>query len=162
MRKLLNVSLVLLLGLIACKSTKSQQSKLVEQKGLLKIEISKNHALGETVNIQVLNTSSENLVLYGPTKPKIQKNEQNKWRTIRILDCPCDAPCNAPPEKIDFPINKKISLRWDQKESYCGKRDEAGIRETISVDAGAGEYRLVTSYKHGTEKKVVYNEFTIN
>ncbi len=102
------------------------------------------------------------MVLYSPSKPKIQKKEQNNWRTIRILNCPCDAPCNAPPAKIDFPEGRKITFKWDQKESYCGKRDKSGIRETIIKEVSKGTYRLVTTYKIDNKKNITYNEFIIN
>jgi len=162
MKKHFIVSVAFLLSLTTCKTLSSQKDPIEKNENQLQVTIAQNYSKGDTINIELTNLSGKTLLLYSPSKPKIEKLEQDNWKTIKILNCPCDAPCNAPPDKIELAVNKKTSWHWDQKESYCGKRDKAGIRETIKKEAEKGKYRLVTTYQIGGQIKVLYNEFNIN
>ncbi len=162
MRKLLSISLVVFVCISSCNSTKSLKGQEVAKNNFLKVKVAKSYPLGETISFEIVNISQENLEVYSPTKPSIQKMEENGWRTVRILNCPCDAPCKAPPEKMNLIAGNTIKLRWNQKETYCGKRNDAGIRETISKNPGKGKYRLEIIYMVNNKSDKVYNEFSIN
>lgn len=161
MKKTLFFVLLLIISLSSCKSTEIQTKNISKNNKFLKINIKKSYLLEEIIKIKITNISGEKIVLYYPTKTRIQKKINSSWKNVRILNCPCDAPCDAPPEKIDFPNGKKINLSWNQKESFCGKMTDAGIRETISKNVDKGIYRLVIVYKRINVKKEIYNEFTI-
>jgi hypothetical protein len=139
MRKLLSISLLIFVSISSCNSTKSLKGQIAVQNDFLKVNVAKTYQLGENILFELTNISTEKLIVYSPTKPILQKMEENGWRNIRILNCPCDAPCQAPPEKMNLAKGKTIKIKWNQKESYCGKKTDAGIRETISKSPGKGK-----------------------
>jgi len=152
--------MLLALGFNSCK-TKNIKTSIINKTEFIEIGIKKRFSLNETVKIKITNISGKNLVLYEPTKTNIEKKTNDKWKKLRILYCPCDAPCNAPPEKLDLPNGKEINLSWNQKESYCGKITDSGIRETVRKEVNKGAYRLVVMYKLNNERNTIYKEFTI-
>lgn len=153
----------LIMALISCKTKEPIKNRALQQTSYLKFDIKKEYLLGAQMNFTITNVSCSEVILYSPTIPIIQKLEDGgKWRTVRIRLCPCDAPCNAPPEKMTLLPNKNVKLKWNQHESYCGKRDEAGIRETIRKQVKKGIYRLAVRITVENKKEMIYNEFNIN
>ena len=163
MKKTLFYMTLLILSFSSCKSKDIKNNDNLSKNDQIQIEIKANYSLGENISIKITNISQNKIILYNPTKKNIQKKVDGIWKNLRILPCPCDAPCKAPPEKIDFPSNQDINLRWNQKESYCGKKiADAKIRETIYKNVDKGIYRYTVVYQTNNQKKTIYKEFKIN
>lgn len=153
---------LLSLGIIACKTSKIDNENKTEKNAHLQVNLKKQYALAEKINIKIKNISGNQLVLYNPTKKNFQKKTEQGWTNLRILHCPCDAPCKAPPERMNVANQKELELSWNQKESFCGKMTDVGIRETIYKKVEKGTYRFAITYKDGKENNTVYKEFKIN
>ncbi|MBN2756243.1 MAG: hypothetical protein JXR51_03625 [Bacteroidales bacterium] len=156
MYKLIIFLIISAITLNSCTSVKQNKNSKY-----LDVDIKKTYSIGEAIKIRVKNISDENIIIYSPTKPNLQQKENKIWKNLRILNCPCDAPCMAPPEKIELTVNNEITLTWDQKESFCGKIADAGIRETIYKKAEKGSYRIIINYKIYNENMNVTKEFII-
>ena len=157
MRKTIIYLIFFSLSFTACKS-----KNIKSNNDSIKIEIKNSYKIGETINVTIINTSKGSLTLYNPTKLNFQKKNEGKWKHLRILPCPCDAPCQAPPEKLEMPSKKAQKLTWQQKESYCGTKKVANnVRETIYKQVEKGTYRFVVKYKQNEKEETIYKEFNI-
>jgi hypothetical protein len=117
---------------------------------------------GETISITIKNTTLESLYLYQPRKLHIEKFNNGTWERLRILQCPCGAPCAKQPEKVQI-LNQKTYVRtWDKYESWCGEKNEYGIPETLKEKAENGRYRLRVLYGiDSKQKETIYKEFEL-
>ena len=93
--------LVLLLIFAGCKSSKKAASNQESEKAEIEISVSDIN-----VSFQVKNNLNEPLYILTPRKLVIHKFENDEWRKLKILICPCDAPCNAPEEKVAIAANE--------------------------------------------------------
>jgi len=142
----------------------SQTSSNDSTEGFIQLNLNETFKVGETVRIEIMNISDMPLTLFNPTETYIEILEGTQWRRLKILNCPCDAPCNAPPEEIDLLPLKSIQLKWDQEERWCGKKmEQTNIRQTLMKEAIAGLYRIRIHFKlkQDHEQKRVYKEFSI-
>jgi len=158
MRKIVIYLVLLGIGFSGCKS-----KNIKNKNDIIKIEVNDRYKIGETINIKIINISKAALTLYNPTELNFQRKTEGKWKHLRILPCPCDAPCQAPPEKLEMPSKKAQKLTWQQKESYCGTKKVANnVRETIYKQVEKGTYRFVVKYKQNEKEETIYKEFIIN
>jgi hypothetical protein len=149
--------LVLLILITGCKSSQ----KSAERKENTKVDI--GISISEiSINFNIKNVTSEPLNILNPRKLTIQKFEGEAWQNLKILICPCDAPCNAPKEKEQLLPNVSYPIAWNKKESWCGSRTEHGIRETVESVATKGKYRITFSFEKNGESFDVVKEFEIN
>jgi hypothetical protein len=162
MRRILFYLLLLTFSLFACKSKDIQSNLNLEKRNYLRIDRKFNNNLGVGIDFKITNISNDKLVLYYPTRKHIQKKVEGKWINMKILDCPCDAPCKAPPDKMELESGEFITLNWNQKQSYCGTKKIAKfVRETIYINVEKGLFRLVVAYKVNNLEKKIYSEFKI-
>lgn len=130
----------------------------------VEIAINKDQAInvGESIEIVFENTHSNSIIVYYPKKLNIEKLEDANWRKLKILECPCDAPCQASAEKVMLKSGEQIKLSWNLKESWCGPRSSAQIRETIFRLVSEGRYRIIFNVKSldGIESSIC-KEFNI-
>lgn len=152
--------LILLGSLFSCASAKIyDQSEDIN----LKIEI-KHHRIenGENIIFTIKNISSKALVIIKPTIIHIEKLQEGIWKKIRILYCPCDAPCQAPDDEDILSPQNQIESSWDQMESWCGENTDGKIRNSIYEYVGTGQYRIQIIYKNSNDNfTTVYSYFRI-
>jgi hypothetical protein len=151
----------LLLVMVACNSPRYSTNSIDSK---LHISLNEDQVIHENESIQfrIQNSSAERLTLIYPEKLRIEKNENGEWRNLKILDCPCDAPCQPKPEKLLLESGKNLILNWDQRESWCGSRSTSQIRETIYKEAGSGKYRIsIHLKKEDGEESTFYKHFNI-
>ncbi|PKP35143.1 MAG: hypothetical protein CVU00_03580, partial [Bacteroidetes bacterium HGW-Bacteroidetes-17] len=92
----------------------------------------------------------------------IEKLESGNWRKLKILDCPCDAPCQASIDKFELHPGGKIELSWNQMESWCGPKVDEHIRKSIYKRVEKGQYRVRINYKtEGENDETIYKNFTL-
>jgi len=152
--------------LFSCNTPKSltQTTSNDSTENFIQINLHESFKIGETVGIEIINITDKPLTLFNPTETYIEILEGTQWRRLKILNCPCDAPCNAPPEEMNLLPLKSNLLKWDQKERWCGEKiEQADIRQTIVKEAIAGLYRIRIHFKlkEDNEQKRVYKEFSI-
>ena len=158
--KMKKIIIIILVLSVAC-STKQQISKteVSDNKSSI-IEISLIE--GESISFTIKNTTTESVYIYQPQRLHIEKFNNNSWEKLRILPCPCGAPCAKPIEKIEISKDDNYILSWDKHESWCGDKNEAGIPNTIRELAIKGKYRLRVLYSHNkNQKEILYKEFEL-
>ena len=140
--------------LIGCNSVNiSNQKESIHE--LDNIEITDNQDSHKVLfNIKNLNNSA---VFYVKrNKLEIDKLVGGEWIRVKILPCPCGAPCREINEDIAIEPHKSISIKWSMIESWCGERTENKfVRETISQRVNQGKYRLniIIKDKKGQKKE---------
>ena len=154
--------LIIILVLSAACSTKQQVSKSeVSDNNPSIIEISLIE--GENISFIIKNTTMESVYIYQPEKLHIEKFNNNSWEKLRILPCPCDAPCNAPTEKEELAAGESFNLSWNKEESWCGKERINNVRNTVRQSVEKGNYRIRINILTDNRKiNPIYKEFTIN
>jgi len=110
----LNFILILISFILACKSSKelnkphaSFAKKMVELKSLNEVK------QGGSIEFEFVNNSKKTIIVVQPSKKNIEKFENNIWRRVRILYCPCGADCT--------PLPKVKYLEPDEKHKYNWK-----------------------------------------
>lgn len=155
------LKIFLILFLFSCHSTKQVSSS---DSAIIKIELSNDGhiKLGEPILIKIENTHFEPITVFYPKRLIIEKLVENKWKNLRILECPCDAPCQPSPDEMKLKPGMKIKLNWNQKETWCGTRKAGQIRETLSKYVDEGKYRIVINFKNAKGKESSFSqEFNI-
>lgn len=157
-----NITKVFLLGfLIACTS-----ARITNPSGdhNLIIEINNGNKIkkAEIIVFKIRNISAADMFILKPTIAYIEKLQEGIWKKIRILYCPCDAPCQAPIEKEILSSQNQIELSWDQQESWCDSKTGAQIRNSIYKAVEKGRYRIRIVYEIKKREYItVYKEFRI-
>jgi hypothetical protein len=155
-----NAILILTLIIAGCTAKKQvQEIKGVnENLSLIKIIVIED----ESISFVVTNSSTDSIYIYQPKQINIEKLIDNSWVKLRILYCPCGAPCAKPPEKIGIINGGEYTMTWDKNESWCGEKNEVGIPETIKERVSNGKYRLRVLYSNSNnQKEVLYKEFEL-
>lgn len=157
MKKILTIFFVIA---ISCSTKQGiTNTDFIENKPS-KLEISVED--GETITFSIKNISSESLYLFQPKKMNIEKFDNGTWERLRILHCPCGAPCAKPPEKVKILNQEKYVRTWDKYENWCGERNEYGIPTTLKAKASKGKYRLrVICGIDSKQKETIYKEFEL-
>jgi hypothetical protein len=154
-----NLSLFLLIVFfVSCKSNEKSTS-IKSEPDIIKtnIVISENQ-----IQFQIQNISNDTLTIYSPQQITIQRFVNNDWEKVRILNCPCGAPCAKPAEIKELFSGQIHTYSWDKQESWCGKKNEYGIPETIKEFSKSGKYRIMIMYQiKQSEKQIVYQEFEL-
>ena len=153
--------LIILFFLIAGCTSKQQVSSIQprEQEPTI-FEISVVES--EDILFTIKNISNEQVNIYQPRKLHIEKFNNGTWERLRILQCPCGAPCAKPPEKIKILNQEKYVRTWNKYESWCGEQNEFGIPKTLKAKALNGMYRLRVLYGIGSkQKETIYKEFEL-
>lgn len=158
-KSLINILIVILL--IACHPIKRTTEI---SSSYLNIVINDNKPIiaGKLISFIIKNKYSKGIVVYYPEKLFIEKLEDGDWRKIKILECPCDAPCLASIDKVELHPGGKIELSWDQMESWCGPKVDEHIRKSIYQRVEKGQYRVRINYKtEGEGDETIYKNFTL-
>lgn len=155
-----NTAIILIFLLAGCTSKQHIANNQTSEKNLTLIEISITQ--GDNLTFIIKNISEESVKIYQPEKLKIEKFIDGSWQKLRILPCPCGAPCARPPEFVDIPSGQSHYFSWNKNESWCGDKNESGIPETKRVIAEPGKYRIVILYSiENGNQEFFYKEFEI-
>lgn len=153
------LSILALYLFIACNPSR-RLSK--EQNIPIQIQINDPVKIGESIIFEIKNNSSDPITIFYPQKLWIEKLYGDRWQKLKILECLCDAPCQASEDKMILEPTVNYTLKWDQKESWCGPRRAGQIRETIFKPADEGRYKMVVHFSTKTVKDDSFSqEFSI-
>jgi hypothetical protein len=154
------LTLILIFSFVSCKSSKDVASNqdLNSNKESLEIIIKQD----DNIVFQINNISSNSVTLYQPLRLQIEKLENDNWVRLKILPCPCDAPCQPPEEKIEILSGESFILTWDKKESWCGTERVGNIRNTVYKTAEKGIFRIKLQIISNESKEVIYKKFELN
>jgi len=155
-----NTIFILTLIIAGCATKKHAQDDQAANKYSSIIEV--NIVEGKDMSFVIVNTSKEPVYIYQPKNIYLEKFDNGSWEHLRILYCPCGAPCAKPPENVEILMDGKYTWTWDKHESWCGEKNEFGIPETIKKIASNGKYRLRVLYRNSNnQKEVLYKEFEL-
>lgn len=156
------LSIIIVFTIFGCTSQKKQlDTKISSSSNEIEILIGKAETNDNLVfNIQ--NRSSEGTITLRQNKLHIERKVNNQWEKIKVLNCPCGAPCARQSELIEIPSGNNYVFIWNKKESWCGKKSEKGIPETIETTSQQGLYRVRFVYSTTQNKQqVIYQEFNV-
>ena len=130
---------LLFLFLLSCSS----ESKIsnVDVKESYSISYSTDVYIDSTFSLTLVNNSLDSLIVFSPSLKKIEKYENNKWRKVKILHCPCNANCIKPPSQKRLGKGEKYKINWNLIESWCGEKDKQGIKPLFEEKSTLGLYR---------------------
>ncbi|MGE0088056.1 MAG: hypothetical protein AB7S50_01115 [Bacteroidales bacterium] len=149
--------LIFLILFTACKSLHETKTNI--QKPPVEIEIVQ---VENEMIFTLTNNSTDTIRVINPKKLNLQRMQDNEWQNLKILNCPCDAPCNAPKESISIDSNQQYIFKWNKKESWCGKRTSYSIRETIEQPVDPGNFKVLISVKKQDQSiEIISKEFEI-
>lgn len=155
------IIVILLVVFTACTAKQNVQENKPTVNLNSKIEI--NVLDDKNITVKINNSTGSIVQLIQPSTIHFEKLIDGSWEKLRILPCPCDAPCAPPKEMEEIGIGNSFEFTWNKKESWCGKKITKLVRETETSMVEAGTYRvriLLKNEKNETEQ--IYKEFTIN
>lgn len=161
LKNLLAVSLFFVILFFSCKVQTETSSNL----DLDPFEI--RHESTISINKSILkftirNKTTENLILFEPSIVRIESFVKSNWKAVRVLDCPCGAPCVPPKKEVVISQNESFELSWNKKEEWCGELNDYGIPKSYSKLSDEGDYRLKIYYKRNNNKiKTKYYSFKL-
>jgi len=161
MKRLLFLS-ILLLSIISCISSKSakNQNKFVESINSVIVQV--NKLPGGDFEFIVENKTNQSIFIHNYYQVHVDRKVGDNWEKIRILNCPCGAPCARPEEYVEIQKENNFSIKWNLEESWCGEKNEIGVQETLSTKVGPGLYRIMVVYSFDkTDKTPIYQVFNI-
>ena len=152
--------LILSLLILACAPSKKRVSCVgCDPVSGIEIESSSNK---ESIQFIVRNKSNTQMFIHNYMQLNIERLVDGKWEKVRILNCPCGAPCARPAEFIAVAKDGNFTFTWDRVESWCGEKNSYGIPESMKLSVTAGRYRIMVIYSlDGRDTKVFYKEFNV-
>lgn len=122
-----------------------------------------NISYGDNISFLIKNVSEKSVEINQPTKLNIEKFNNGSWQQLKILLCPCDAPCHAPIKKEEITPGESYMLIWNKQESWCGSERVNNVRNTIKKTVTEGTFRIKIDLL--TNERIInsiYKEFTLN
>lgn len=153
---------VLSLLILACAPSKKRVSCAgCEPVSGIEIEI-ENSPNKESIQFIVRNKSNNQVFIHNYMQVNIERLVGAKWEKVRILNCPCGAPCARPVESVEVAKDGNYTYTWDKSESWCGQKNSYGIPESMKLSVTTGRYRIMVIYSlDGRDTKVFYKEFNV-
>lgn len=131
-------------------------AKTLEIKGNVEIKE------GSTATFELTNSGLSPITIFAPWQKRIEKFENNSWRAVRIISCPCGASCSSPPKTMILQPAEKHVIDWNLMEGWCDRKQENGISKTIENISSEGLYRVSVDYSiDGIERLTITKEFRI-
>jgi hypothetical protein len=145
--------------IFSCKSKQEiTDVKVTSDNETLEISIEQN----DNISFTLKNISEGPIYIYDLGKLNIEKYEESSWQKLKILPCPCDAPCHPGREMEQLLAGETFILLWNKQESWCGEKKQGLVRETIKQGVDVGKYRILVNFSTDkTIKKACYKEFEI-
>lgn len=116
---------------------------------------------GTVANFEAINNTKSPITIFNPWQKRIEKFENNAWRKVKIIMCPCSADCNAPPKTLVLNPKEKHNYDWNLKEGWCGNKQQNGIIETVENVSDIGLYRISIDYGTEEKRQTIIKEFKI-
>jgi len=114
------------------------------------------------IKFVIKNIGLTEITVLNPFRLNIERYNNESWETLKILHCPCDAPCNAPKEVITLKPGESYTINWNKQESWCSNEKVSGIRPTINKSAPEGKYRLKIKMSTDSENYInIYKTFEL-
>ncbi|NHB67136.1 hypothetical protein [Perlabentimonas gracilis] len=159
----MHTKIVLLLTITMFWSCSRQQAaKTSTPQKLDPIKIEVNFNPDKSAEFVITNQSNSLIKIFEHYKLAIEKQDGDNWIPLRILHCPCGAPCARPAEFIVLQQGENLNKKWNLDESWCGDTTNTSIPETITKPAQPGIYRIGVLYGiSNREINTFYNEFTL-
>lgn len=156
------LAIFLLPLLLSCKPSQNKDSKVVKDSPV-DITIAEVYKPGDVIVFIVENNSDSTVYLLDPSRLNIQRKIDTIWYDVRILPCPCGAPC-SPPRYVELEPRDHMDINWNQKESWCEGGNSPGNDKEAYVKRGT--YRFVLKVNDSNEKdqvddELVFAEFKI-
>jgi len=165
-RKRVSILFCSLLLIVGCHSPKkvvvANQETPIPKSTTLDLNGSSEVKQGTVAYFEFVNNSTAPITVFGPWQKRIEKFENESWRRVKIIACPCGADCNAPPRTLILKPTEKHPYDWNLMEGWCGKVKDNGIPQTIESISVEGLYRLSVDYSFdGTNRLTITKEFKI-
>lgn len=146
---------------VACTTNSKLQKEDLSSKSNDTIQI---NVVNKNNNIEFLikNLNETPIYFVNTGKLRIERKNNTEWEKLRILPCPCDAPCRQNTQEIEITKGNDFGISWNMKESWCGTERVNSVRNTIKQTVEKGTYRIRITYKTKDNKsKIIYKEFAI-
>lgn len=153
------IQFLLLIVLFSCSSLNKTTDEVSDKN----ITISYKQSINN-IDFKVQNLNKQNIYYVKKNTLDIERHEDGNWLRVKILPCPCDAPCRELNNEIVIKPNEIIDIKWNMIESWCGKSNGTDfVRETITKKVDKGRYRIKFTLKHedGSIFQLI-KEFNIN
>lgn len=155
------ITILLTLAMLwSCSHRQVVKSSTSQNTEPIKIEV--NYKSDRSVEFVITNQSDSLLNIFEHYKLAIERQDGENWLPLRILHCPCGAPCAKPAEFIVLEQGESLKKSWNLEESWCGEITDRPVPETITQPVSPGIYRIkmVYSFSRNTTK-TTFKEFTL-
>ena len=118
----------------------------------------------DTLKLEIVNVSGDTLLINNPVEKQIEffDTKSNKWTQLKILRCPCAAPCAPVPDMIRLFPSQKLNFTWDLHYNICEPPEQGYLPNTRTLTAQPGKYRVKFFYRLPQGKTfVLYYDFQI-
>jgi hypothetical protein len=112
------------------------------------------YKLGEAVVIILENDSDTMAYLFQPNYITIQRLVDSNWVDLRVIPCPCGAPC-APPGYQALEPYQIMDIQWDQRESWCDFTKNDSLGQLIRNEVRPGNFRWLIRSNDSPERDQV-------
>ena len=158
MRTVAFLSIILMIW--SCSPKVSKKTADISESNPISLDI--NFIDAGSIHFKVKNNKNSLAYLHQHPKLNIERLTDGVWQPIKILPCPCGAPCAKPSEFIEFPEGAEYTYKWNKEESWCGEMGKAPVPETYSEPAGPGTYRIIIYFSFDKKNvKEFFKEFTL-
>ncbi|MCB8964284.1 MAG: hypothetical protein H6536_04495 [Bacteroidales bacterium] len=162
MRKSPILLLLLPIVFVACVSQRKYSANInLESNRNLQVVVDDSSDFAK-IRFATINTSVDSIFIHNHNQIHIEQFVDGQWVKLRILNCPCGAPCAKPAEFIAIAPQGRLTFTWDKKQSWCGAKKSHGIPETLTQPVTLGRYRVLVVFS--TDKRTIelyYKEFSL-
>ncbi|MDF1550570.1 MAG: hypothetical protein P1P88_22300 [Bacteroidales bacterium] len=146
----------------ACSLTKPVASSEKISDNNPELVVNKEVKQGSTADFSFTNNTGEKIIIHGPAFKNIEKFENNVWRKVKIIYCPCGADCIPPPKTKMLLPGQKHDYSWNLMESWCDKRKKNKNNATVETISLPGLYRIAIHYSLDSINQIkIEREFSI-
>ena len=138
------IQFLFLILLFSCSSLNKSSEEIKE--GPIEFTYEQND---ENILFNVKNINKQLVYYVKKNVLDIEKYIEGEWVRVKILPCPCDAPCREINQEIEIKPNEVLDIKWDMIESWCGKSNGIDfVRETIINKVDKGRYKVKFTFKY--------------
>ena len=159
MKKIL---ILLSVFIVACNTSKQlpKESVITTSNEIVDVNVVNND---KQIEFLIKNLNDTPIYIVNTGKLYIERKNNDEWERLRILPCPCDAPCHQNKENIEIATGKEYKILWNMEENWCGTERVNRVRNTVRQVVEKGIYRIRITYKTKDNKpEIIYKEFIIS
>ena len=159
MKKILLLFSVLVVACSTGKQLQKDNVKTTTNNEIVEINVVNK---GKKIEFLIKNSNDSSIYIVSTGKLHIERKNNTEWQKLKILPCPCDAPCHQNKEDIEIFSGKEYQILWNMEESWCGTERVNMVRNTVRKTVEKGTYRIRISFKTKDNKpEIFYKEFVI-